>query len=64
MLEQLNKGNIPDDAEDGALKNLSNFVYFLQLDRGANPNDYSSAQVNKYLSKVARASLISGYKAI
>jgi|TARA_R100000479_G_scaffold159769_1_gene97034 hypothetical protein len=64
MLEQLNKGNIPDDAEDGALKNLSNFVYFLQLDRSANPNDYSSAQVNKYLSKVYIDNIFSNRRAI
>mgnify|MGYP003114265654 FL=1 len=52
MLEQLNKGNIPEDAEDGALKNLSNMIYYLQLNESANPMDYSSAQVQKYLSKV------------
>lgn len=52
MLEQLNKGNIPEDAEDGALKNLSNMIYYLQLNDSANPMDYSSAQVQKYLSKV------------
>ena len=64
MLEKLNKVNSPADAEDVALKNLRNCVYFLQLDRSANPNDYISAQVNKYLSKVYIDNIFSNRRAI
>tara|TARA_R100001082_G_scaffold50286_2_gene27240 strand:- start:3636 stop:12281 length:8646 start_codon:yes stop_codon:yes gene_type:complete len=52
MREQLDNNNIPQDSEDGALKNLGNLVYYLQLNDAANPYDYSSNQVQKYLSKV------------
>ena len=51
MREQLEKNNIPDSPEQGALSNLSNMMYYLQLNDAANPYDYSSSQVQKYLAQ-------------
>ena len=51
MREQLEKNNIPDSPEQGALSNLSNMMYYLQLNDSANPYDYSSSQVQKYLAQ-------------
>ena len=51
MREQLELNNIPDSPEQGALSNLSNMMYYLQLNDAANPYDYSSSQVQKYLAQ-------------
>ena len=51
MREQLNNNNIPDSREQGALSNLSNMMYYLSLNDAANPYDYSSNQVQKYLAQ-------------
>ena len=44
-------GNIPDDAKEGSLGNLSSMLYYLKLSEAADPNDYSINQVQKYLAK-------------
>ena len=44
-------GNIPDDAKEGSLGNLSSMLYYLKLSESADPNDYSINQVQKYLAK-------------
>jgi len=51
MKEQLMNNNIPSSPEQGALGNLSNMMYYLQLSDAANPYDYSSNQVQKYLAQ-------------
>ena len=51
MRSAMHKGNIPDDAQEGSLGNLSSMLHYLKLSEAADPNDYSVNQVQKYLAK-------------
>ena len=51
MQEKLMDGDIPADASEGALGNLSTLMYYLKLNDSADPSDYSLNQVQKYLAK-------------
>ena len=51
MKKAMYDGNIPDDAQEGSLGNLSSMLYYLKLNDSADPNDYSVNQVQKYLAK-------------
>ena len=55
MQQKLIDGDIPEDASEGALGNLSTLMYYLKLENENNvygdPSDYSLNQVQKYLAK-------------
>jgi hypothetical protein len=51
MQQKLMDGDIPSDASEGALGNLSTLMYYLKMNDSADPSDYSLNQVQKYLAK-------------
>ena len=51
MQEKLMDGDIPHDASEGALGNLSTLMHYLKMNEAADPSDYSMNQVQKYLAK-------------
>tara|TARA_X000001388_G_scaffold27426_4_gene19374 strand:- start:3188 stop:11848 length:8661 start_codon:yes stop_codon:yes gene_type:complete len=64
MKNAMFEGNIPEDAKEGALANLSSMLYYLNLSDYSDPNDYSSNQVQKYLAKEFIDNLYSKRRAI
>ena len=51
MRQKMQEGNIPEDSQEGSLKNLSNLMYYMSMKETADPRDYSLNQAYKYLAQ-------------
>ena len=64
MRTKMSEGKIPEDSREGALNNLSSLMYYLKISESADPRDYSTNQVQKYLAQEYIDTIFSDRRAV